>query len=137
MVVTDPVINPASYPIHKRSPKSPGLDTIDNESSVNLLPIIKCQKVSAKSYNLIIIWCFVGLAFLKLKLTISNHNLKSFSDHLPINSLNLANCDMDSTMMSCKISYYFHGIIFVSLVHYLQSQKQLKDTIYMERYMYF
>ena len=79
---------------------------------------------------------FVGLSFLKLKLTISNHNLKSFSDHLPINTLNLANCDMDSTMMSCKISSYFHGIIFVSLVHYLQSQRQLKDTIYLERYMY-
>ena len=88
------------------------------------------------AYDLIIIFSgFVGLSFVKLKLSISNHKFRSFSDHLPNKILTLANCDMDSSMMSYKLSYYFYGIIYVCLIHFLQSQQQLKSTILYERYI--
>ena len=88
------------------------------------------------AYDLIIIFSgFVGLSFVKLKLSISNHKLKSFSDHLSNKIQILANCDMDSKMMSYKLTYYIFGIIFVSLIHFHHSQQKLKNTVVFERYI--
>ena len=87
-------------------------------------------------YDLIIILIGFKLeSFGKLEVSISNHKFKSFSDHLPRKILPIANCVMDSSMMTYKIPYYFYGIIFVSLIHFLQSQQQMKNAIYYERYI--